>query len=127
MIGYELFVASKPGETWMVTQACKEHRNPDMAFRPFTRMEGDDPCKNGCRYERVLKTVEMPAQTFQVDPPKCDLCATGAELPKSLGLHAKCHLTAPLAVRFEGDVLILSCYVPECSREVGRFKVVRSP
>ena len=58
---------------------------------------------------------------------KCDLCATGAEPPKSLSIHVKCHLTAPLAVRFEGDVLILSCYLPQCSREVARFKVVRSP
>ena len=63
---------------------------------------------------------------FPDPPPKCDLCATGADVPKNLTLRAKCHLTAPLAVRFEGNILILSCYVPECSREVARF-IIQKP
>lgn len=51
----------------------------------------------------------------------CDLC--GDQGP--LLLRPKCHLTAPLAVELDGDQLILRCYVPECSREVARFTVVR--
>lgn len=51
----------------------------------------------------------------------CDLC--GDQGP--LLLHARCHLTAPLAAEINGDVLILRCYLPECGREVARFKVAR--
>lgn len=71
MIGYELFLVSQPGETWMVTKTCKEHKNPDWTGKPFTRMPGDiHPCTNGCLYEQVLETIETPAQTFafETDP-----------------------------------------------------------
>lgn len=54
-------------------------------------------------------------------PASCDLC--GDQGP--LLLHAKCHLTAPLKVTLDGDTLIVACYLPECGREVARFKVVR--
>ncbi len=52
---------------------------------------------------------------------ECELC--GDQGP--LLLKARCHFTAPLAVTLEGDTLILRCYIPECSREVARFKIVR--
>ena len=55
------------------------------------------------------------------EPVGCDLC--GDQGP--LLLRARCHLTAPLQVTLDGDELILRCYVPECSREVARFRVVR--
>lgn len=51
----------------------------------------------------------------------CDLCAdTGP-----VYLHARCHLSAPLSARLEPDgTLILACYVPDCRREIARFRVV---
>lgn len=55
------------------------------------------------------------------DDLSCDLC--GDQGP--LLLQAKCHMTAPLRVVLDGDTLILFCYVPECNREVARFKVER--
>lgn len=57
---------------------------------------------------------------------KCDLCDDNT-IPAKLMLHGKCHMTAPLRVTLEGNVLILTCYIPECSREVGRFIVQRFP
>jgi len=57
-----------------------------------------------------------------MNEPTCDLC--GDQGP--LLLTSKCHLTAPLQAVLDGDTLILKCYVPECGREVARFKVVRS-
>lgn len=51
--------------------------------------------------------------------PVCDLCGD----QKALWLESGCHFTAPLAARLEGEWLIISCYVPECNREVARFKV----
>jgi hypothetical protein len=54
-------------------------------------------------------------------PDACDLC--GDQGP--LLLKARCHLTAPLAVTLDGNVLILSCYLPECRKEVARFQVIR--
>jgi hypothetical protein len=54
------------------------------------------------------------------DPPKCDLCGDN-EAPKAL--RGRCHMTAPLRLSLFGDVLIANCYIPECNREVARFKV----
>jgi hypothetical protein len=59
--------------------------------------------------------------TEEINKECCDLC--GDQGP--LFLHARCHLTAPLQVSLEDDVLIIRCYVPECNREVARFKVQR--
>lgn len=56
-----------------------------------------------------------------MNQPKCDLC--GDQPEAGTVLYSNCHYTAPLKARMEGDTLILSCYVPECSREVARFKV----
>jgi hypothetical protein len=57
---------------------------------------------------------------------KCDLCHDSEGQPETLIiLRSKCHTTAPLAARLEGNVLILSCYIPECNREVARFVVVQ--
>ena len=50
---------------------------------------------------------------------ECDLC--GDQGP--LLLHAVCHLTAPLRVTRDGDLLVVSCYVPSCGREVARFRL----
>jgi hypothetical protein len=58
-------------------------------------------------------------------PLKCDLCHDSEGQPETLHLVSKCHTSAPLAARLEGGVLILSCYIPECSREVARFAVVK--
>jgi hypothetical protein len=52
----------------------------------------------------------------------CDLCE--AESPQVLHLSARCHRSAPLKFHLEDDVLVVSCYIPECGREVARFKVV---
>jgi hypothetical protein len=35
-------------------------------------------------------------------------------------------MTAPLQVSLDGDTLILSCYLPDCRREVGRFTIDRN-
>lgn len=53
---------------------------------------------------------------------KCELCSDNS-IPEVLVLHGRCHMTAPLQVTLEGNVLILSCYIPECRREIGRFIV----
>lgn len=52
--------------------------------------------------------------------PGCDLCAdTG-----TLRLLAACHPAAPLRVELSEDgVMELFCYIPECGRDVARFKV----
>jgi len=63
------------------------------------------------------KTKTMPQ-------PKCDLChdvETGK--PEEMFLHARCHMTAPLQVSYKDGVLTLRCYIPECRRLVGEFKV----
>lgn len=54
------------------------------------------------------------------ESPACELCG---DQPETIHLRGRCHLTAPLAARLEHGVLILSCYVPECGREVARFRV----
>lgn len=53
-------------------------------------------------------------------PPNCDLCG---DTSAAMFLHTRCHSTAPLMARKEGDELILSCYLPECGREVVRLKL----
>lgn len=55
------------------------------------------------------------------DEHECELC--GDQGP--LLLRARCHWTAPLAAELDGDTLILRCYLPECGREVTRFKIQR--
>jgi hypothetical protein len=52
------------------------------------------------------------------DADGCDLCG---DVTAAMFLHARCHPTAPLIVRKEGRVLILSCYLPTCGREVVRL------
>lgn len=63
-------------------------------------------------------------RTSKVEPPlaKCELCSDNS-IPAVLVLKGRCHMTAPLQVTLEGNVLILRCYIPECRREVGRFIV----
>jgi hypothetical protein len=53
----------------------------------------------------------------------CDLCG---DVTEAMFLRARCHPTAPLIVRKEGDTLILCCYLPECAREVARFQIASS-
>ena len=50
----------------------------------------------------------------------CDLCG---DVDEALFLHARCHPTAPLRLRKEGLVLIVSCYLPSCGREVVRLRL----
>jgi hypothetical protein len=54
------------------------------------------------------------------DDDACDLCG---DVPGTLFLLARCHPTAPLRARKEGRVLILSCYLPTCGREVCRLQL----
>ena len=58
--------------------------------------------------------------TLDAKSANCDLCG---DVPSTLFLQARCHPTAPLRVRKEGSTLILTCYVPECSREVARLQL----
>lgn len=50
----------------------------------------------------------------------CDLCDDVSDV---LFLKARCHPTAPLMARKEGLILILSCYLPECGREVIKLQL----
>lgn len=54
-------------------------------------------------------------------PEGCDLC--GDQGP--LLLSPRCHLTAPVQVLLDHDMMIIRCYLPECQREVARFPVQR--
>lgn len=51
--------------------------------------------------------------------PVCEFCGDTTE---AMFLQARCHPIAPLIAKIENGVLVLSCYVPECGREVARFK-----
>lgn len=53
---------------------------------------------------------------------RCELCD---DVSASLFLRARCHPTAPLKVRKEGSILVLSCYLPECDREVVRLELAK--
>ena len=50
---------------------------------------------------------------------KCDLCGDNSRVH----LHSRCHMTAPLAADIAEGVLTLQCYVPECGRILGQFRV----
>jgi hypothetical protein len=63
------------------------------------------------------------AENDELRAASCDLC--GDQGP--LLLKSRCHLTAPLQAVLEGETLILSCYLPECGKEVARFQVARAP
>lgn len=55
---------------------------------------------------------------------KCELChdpKTGE--PEEMYLHARCHMSAPLQASYKDGILVLRCYIPECSRVVAQFKV----
>lgn len=54
----------------------------------------------------------------------CELCG---DVSAPMFLHARCHPAAPLIARKEGDTLILSCYLPNCAREVVRLKLAPPP
>ena len=54
-------------------------------------------------------------------------CALCGDKDGALFLHARCHLTAPLSARIDGDWLILSCYLPACRREVVRLLLAPRP
>jgi hypothetical protein len=54
----------------------------------------------------------------------CDLCTESSGKPEELFLHGRCHMTAPVQVSIIEDVLIVRCYVPECGREIVKFRVV---
>jgi hypothetical protein len=56
--------------------------------------------------------------------PKCDLCG---DVDEVMFLQPRCHPTAPLIARKEGNILILSCYLPACSREVVRLELAPTP
>ena len=51
---------------------------------------------------------------------RCELCG---DTDSTMFLLARCHPTAPLLARKEGKILILSCYVPTCGREVARLQL----
>lgn len=52
-----------------------------------------------------------------------DACGLCGDVSAAMFLHANCHPLAPLQARKEGDVLILSCYLPACGREVVRLRL----
>jgi len=56
----------------------------------------------------------------EADPPSCELCA---DVRTIMHLHARCHPAAPLRIELSESVLTLYCYVPQCNRRVGAFKV----
>jgi hypothetical protein len=60
----------------------------------------------------------MADDTLTPESAACELCG---DADGALFLHARCHPSAPLRARKEGDVLILSCYLPTCGREVARL------
>ncbi len=66
--------------------------------------------------------ADPTASAGSAPPEQCEFC--GDQGP--LLLRARCHLTAPLAITLDGNTLIVSCYVPECGKEVARFQVPRS-
>lgn len=55
-----------------------------------------------------------------VETPICDLCG---DQPEILHLHSACHMTAPLALTLDKDILEVRCYVPTCNRLVAKFRV----
>jgi hypothetical protein len=59
-------------------------------------------------------------QAQQLLEMKCEFCG---DVTTAMWLRAKCHSTAPLMAKLENNVLTLSCYIPECGREVVKFKV----
>lgn len=49
----------------------------------------------------------------------CELCG---DFP--VYLSGRCHPTAPLRIElYEDNILVCYCYLPECNREVARFKI----
>lgn len=54
------------------------------------------------------------------EPKACELCG---DFPKNMALVSRCHTFSPLRVEKHGDELVLYCFLPECNREVGRFKL----
>lgn len=56
----------------------------------------------------------------QVEEAGCEMCGDST---KPLHLHSRCHMMAPLMAVIEGDVLTLSCYMPECKRLVAKMVV----
>lgn len=53
---------------------------------------------------------------------KCELCESPLS-PESITKEGVCFFIPPLAAALKGDTLILSCYIPECGREIRKFKV----
>lgn len=51
---------------------------------------------------------------------KCEFCD---EVNGEMFLHAKCHIAAPLEVSVVDGWLIIRCYLPDCGKEVARFKL----
>ena len=68
---------------------------------------------------------EGAKRTKKIDAsPRCELCDDNS-IPDKVRLSGRCHLTAPLQATVEGNILTLSCYIPKCRREIGRFIVER--
>ena len=59
----------------------------------------------------------------QTNKRACEFCARPNGEPERLYLHSRCHVTGPMLVSLIDDVLIVSCYIPGCLREVARFKL----
>lgn len=53
---------------------------------------------------------------------KCQLCEDTLS-PETITKDDRCFFIPPLEASLKGDILILSCYVEECAREIRRFKV----
>jgi len=65
----------------------------------------------------------QPTTPVNPNPRGCELCG---DWPVTLS--GRCNPSAPLRAEMtDPSTLILSCYVPECGREVARFKLDTTP
>jgi len=71
------------------------------------------------RHTRVLKDAHAPVPEIK----GCELCG---DFP--VGLHGRCHTTAPLRIDMEDSTtMVVRCFLPECNRVVAKFRVELLP
>lgn len=76
----------------------------------------------GNSYLQMVSAIDEMTAKEEPQPSEagCEMCGDNT---KPLHLHSRCHMTAPLMAVIEGDVLTLSCYVPDCKRLVAKMVV----
>lgn len=50
-------------------------------------------------------------------------CSFCGDFSAHLHIHARCHPAAPLRAELSEGYLTLFCYLPDCNRRVGQFKI----